>query len=356
MGKPKPPTPPDPKDVASAQTGTNVGTAVANSVLGNVNQVTPYGSLTYDQTGTTDWTDPVSGETYQLPTYTATQTLSPGQDRLMRQGLRTQNILASTGTQVAGALRDHMSQGFSIDGARAGGNLAELTGQQPEFARAQGALQGLTRGYENDFSADRQRVEDALMGDLNQQLEYDRAAMEARLAQQGLEPGTEAYDRAMASHNDSVQQARTQALLSAGQEQSRLANLARDEAIFRNQAQAQGFGQFLQQTGFNNQTKQSDFQNATAMYDLRNQRRERDINEALLMRNQPLNEISALMSGSQVQQPNFMGLSGVQMPTVDYAGIVNNNFNQQMANYNTRMGAYNNFTGALGGLGAAFLM
>ena len=33
MGAPKPPAPPDPKETAAAQTGTNVSTAVANAWL-----------------------------------------------------------------------------------------------------------------------------------------------------------------------------------------------------------------------------------------------------------------------------------------------------------------------------------
>ncbi|PII38583.1 hypothetical protein T190_18770 [Sinorhizobium meliloti CCBAU 01290] len=41
MGKQKAPSPPDPNKTASAQTATNIGTAIANQTLGNVNQVTP---------------------------------------------------------------------------------------------------------------------------------------------------------------------------------------------------------------------------------------------------------------------------------------------------------------------------
>ncbi len=67
MGKSKAPKAPDPKETAAAQTGTNIGTAIANQTLGNVNQVTPDGALTYSQTGMTKWTDPTSGKIYDLP-------------------------------------------------------------------------------------------------------------------------------------------------------------------------------------------------------------------------------------------------------------------------------------------------
>ena len=47
MGKPDAPQPTDPKETSAAQTGTNVSTAIANAMMGNVNQITPNGSLTY---------------------------------------------------------------------------------------------------------------------------------------------------------------------------------------------------------------------------------------------------------------------------------------------------------------------
>ena len=48
---PKPPAAPDPVATAAAQTQQNKDTAYWNAVLNNVNQVTPYGNLTYKQTG-----------------------------------------------------------------------------------------------------------------------------------------------------------------------------------------------------------------------------------------------------------------------------------------------------------------
>ena len=68
------PKPPDPVKTGAAQTATNIGTAVASQFLNNVNQVTPEGNLEYSQNGTYTFTDPVSGESYDIPTFTATQT------------------------------------------------------------------------------------------------------------------------------------------------------------------------------------------------------------------------------------------------------------------------------------------
>jgi len=54
------------------------------------------------------------------------------------------------------------------------------------------------------------------------------------------------------------------------------------------------------------------------------------VNEAMSQRNQPINEISALMSGSQVSNPAAPGFQPVGMANTDVAGITNNAFNQQM--------------------------
>jgi hypothetical protein len=61
------------------------------------------------------------------------------------------------------------------------------------------------------------------------------------------------------------------------------------------------------------------------------------------------------MSGSQVQQPNFINTPGAQIPTTDYAGIVNNNFNQQMQGYQQQSQNYNSTVGGILGLGAGAL-
>jgi len=73
------------------------------------------------------------------------------------------------------------------------------------------------------------------------------------------------------------------------------------------------------------------------------------------MRNQPINEISALLGGSQVQNPSFVNTSTAQMPTTDVAGIINENFNQRMGNYNAQMDSWNDIWGGLFGMGGAYL-
>jgi hypothetical protein len=118
----------------------------------------------------------------------------------------------------------------------------------------------------------------AIMARLQPQLERQEAATRTRLANQGLTPGGEAYSNAMMDvnqqRNDLLSQAALQGLnLDIG-------------------ANAQGYNQALQGGQFGNTAQQQSLQ------------------QQLALRNQPLNEISGLMSGSQLQMPQFQGYQG----------------------------------------------
>lgn len=79
------------------------------------------------------------------------------------------------------------------------------------------------------------------------------------------------------------------------------------------------------------------------------------VQEALAERNQPLNEITALLSGSQVSQPQFSGNQMPQIPTTDNAGLINQNYQQQMQAWQQRQAGTQNLLGGLFGLGAGWL-
>jgi len=121
-----------------------------------------------------------------------------------------------------------------------------------------------------DQDAYRQRVEAAMGERMNMGLDRDRERLETRLINQGLARGSAAFNGAMDEANRQANDARTQTFLASGQE-----------------ARAQGEMQ------------------ATS--------RERALQERLTTRNQPLNEISALMSGGQVTMPQFSAYRGGQM-------------------------------------------
>lgn len=263
MGKSKPPAPPDPRETSAASTSTNVGTAIANAFLGNVNQVTPDGSLTYDQTGSHTWNDPYTGKSYDIPTFTATQTLSPEQQAIQDQSRGAEFNLASLANAQSGFLKDYMEKPVDLNNEATEARLMELT---------------------------RTRLDPIL--------EQRRESEATRLASQGIMLGSTAYDRAMANVNQGENDAYVQAML-------------------------QGRGQAVQ--------------------------------EALTERNQPINEITALLSGSQVSQPNFVNANMPTIPTTDTAGIINNEYNQRLGIWQQQQAQSQGILGGLFGLGGRLL-
>lgn len=373
MGKPKAPKAPDPRETAAAQTGTNIGTAIANQTLGNVNQVTPDGALTYSQTGTKQWTDPTNGKIYDLPTYTATQTLSANQQAIKNQTDKSELNLATLAANQSGKLNQLLGRPVDTSKAPAAGDPSKIGlpqytgyGAGPALQTDIGNTGNITKSYEADI--DTTRYENALMERMNPQLAQSRQALETQLANQGLQPGSEAYNRAIDLATRQENDARLGAILNAGQEQSRLAGLARDKATFQNSAQAQNFEQALAAAGFGNQSKQQMFQNQNsttaannalkdqtfnaqqAQLSAQNNARSQYMNELYAARNQPINEISSLLSGAQVNQPNFVPTQGVSIPNVDYAGLVQQNYANQVNAYNAKQAGIGSILGGVAGL------
>jgi hypothetical protein len=76
-------------------------------------------------------------------------------------------------------------------------------------------------------------------------------------------------------------------------------------AQFGNTSAQQAFDNNMASTGFNNQAAQQQYLNFKTNADYQATARERALQEQLALRNQPINEISALMNGGQVTMPQF---------------------------------------------------
>lgn len=337
-GKNEAPEPPDPMQTAQAQTQYGVGSALVNQLLGQTNQQTPFGTLRYKQRGTMPID--IGGTTYDIPRFKAITKLSPEQQRLMdTQGAARQN-LADAAAGASGRLGALLGKPMDLKGApKVNAPGMQTVGGGPK----------LQKNYQTDFSADRQKVEDALMSRLNPQLDRDRASMEASLAAKGIAPGSAAFDRSMDELNRTSTDARMQAILAGGQEQSRLAGLTRDEAMFGNAAKQQMYGNRVGAAGFNNQAAQQGFENQQSM-------RQNWLNEQFGLRNQSLNEVGGLLGTGQVQSPNFVNTPAPQMPTTDFGGIQANNYNAQMQAWQQQQQNGQGLLGGLFGLGSSAIL
>src|SRR6187399_92500 len=308
MSKPDPPQPPNPYQTAAAQTGTNVGTGVANAFLNNVNQVTPQGNLSYDVTGNYSWTDPSTGSTYQIPRFTATQTQTPMARDIEAQNNASKLTLARTGATQAGKVEGILNTPF--DPSSSAPDAGDASGIM-DVGQAKTSFDpgwDITRSYgpQDNFSADRQRVEDAMMARLNPQLQKDRAGIEQRLADQGIRYGSQAYASAMDDYNRQSTDARFAAIGQAGDEQARLNQMAQAQGSFQNAAQAQGYQQNQGLASFENAGLAQQLAQQQSGFNAQNAQRNQYMQEQYQQRNQPLNEITSLMTGSQVQQPNWL--------------------------------------------------
>jgi len=407
VGKPDPPSPPNPVDTARASTSTNVGTSIANSFLGNVNQITPDGSLRYDTTGNYTWNDPYTGLAVNIPTFTATQTLSEQQQALKAQTDAAKYNMAGMANTQSGRLADLLSREINLGDAPAAGDpsgignilapsttfgdagtpqasLGDYGRQLTEFGDA-GAI---TKDYgpADSFSADRGRVEEALYGRLNPQLQRERANVEQRLADQGIRYGSQAYASAMDDYNRQANDMRLGVTAAGGAEQQRMMDMAAQRAGFQNAAQQQEFtqkfgraqfaneaqkqqfqeqfqaGQFAneaQRNLFTQQAARGEFANAglaqqvaqqQSKFNAQNMARNQFMNEQYALRNQPINEISSLLSGSQINNPNFVNTPNNQIPTTDVAGLINTRFSQDMDIYKQESQNYNAMMGGIMGM------
>lgn len=332
MGKPSAPTPPDPKETSAAATGTSVATSIANTAQGNVNQSNPYGSLTYEQTGTTSFTDPYTGLTYEIPTYSANTTLSPEQQAIYNNQTSMQQSLGAAGATAAAGFQPTQTAVPTYN------DYATSAGLQTSA--------GLNTAYgSNDYSADRDEYEQALMARMQPSLDQQQAALDASLANQGIGYGAEAYNDAQFTQSQAENDAYMAAILGAGQEQQRMYEMEMAAQQASNNALQQEFN------NYNNAT-QTEFGNFNSGTSMNNQNLSNTFNQNMQSQNDYMNQIMTMLGASTPTTPQFPVNQPSPIPTTDNAGIINNSYAQQQAAYQQQMAQYNAMWGNLFGLGA----
>jgi hypothetical protein len=262
MGKkaPSAPAAPDPAATTAAAAKANRETAITQFGLNAINQRDPYGSLEFSQIGT--WAD-------GTPRFQATQTLAPEEQRALDLSRQAQDIYGQAGVQQLQSVRERLATPLNLNNEAVESRLMELGSRR-----------------------------------LNPVLAERRNAMDTRLRQQGLMPGTQAYDAAMRGIGEAENDAFNQLLL-------------------------QGRGQA--------------------------------INEILTERASPLNEAAALLTGQQVQAPNFVNTPQTSVAPTDYMqaeamrqASLNNAFNARNQSYQTQLaGMYQLGSAAIGAGGMA---
>jgi len=374
--------------------------------------------------------EPVNG----VPRYEATVTLSPEQQQLLSQQTQGQAALNQLGLSQLGRIENAVSQPFSYDGMPAltgsvnGAALPSLVSNlgspignvQTNLDFSGGpAIQSSIQNAGNiqnslDFSGapalmdtaaldqERARIEKAYFDRLNPQLSQDRAALEARLANQGITLGSQAYNQAIDELNRKENDLRLGIVGAGGDELSRMfgislggrqqgvneltsqgnfANAAQQQqftqnaanAQFGNDANAQYAAQQEAMGQFANTAQQQQYAQALANANLSNAARAQALNEQLSMgqfgnaarqqaiqeqayaRDRPLAELSAFMSGGQPQMPQFANTPMTGVQPADIAGPTALAYQGQLAGWNAANNRSNSSMGALAGLGGSAL-
>lgn len=84
--------------------------------------------------------------------------------------------------------------------------------------------------------------------------------------------------------------------------------------------------------------------------------RDQAINEKLTERNQPFKEFSSLLSGSQTDQPQFGATPGANVANTDFAGLTQQNYQNQLAAQQAKQDRFNKALGGMFGIGAQAIM
>lgn len=169
-------------------------------------------------------------------------------------------------------------------------------------------------------TAARQNAENAAYGRATARLDPQFGTAEnqlrTRLANQGIMAGSEAFNNEMRDFNFAKNDAYSSA---------------------RNDAVATGDNEMAQNFGLQSTARQNAIQ------------------EANFLREQPLNEASALMSGGQINQPNFANPAQYQVAPADAMGAYGLQAGSQNAAFQARTAANSANNSAMAGLGGAAL-
>ena len=372
MGKKATPPPvPDYAGAAQQQGAANIEAARATAKLGNPNIYGPLGSQTISYEG-------------DIPTIR--QSLTPDAQATLGAQQGVERSLAELGQQGVAQAKEILGTPFNPNLPGIDTSIAESVSPVNQAAFNAGSAQRSVAGPTFQQGIDTSGIaampvnagmtgQQAIMSRLQPQLTQNENATRQRLANQGLVTGGEAYENEMRTmgqnRNDLELQAAAQGInLDAMMNQQGFEQAAA-RGQFGNEAQLNQFQAALQNAGMGNTALQQDYQNQLAaqtaqnaavaqnfnqqlnLAQFGNAAQQQSLEQQLALRNQPLNQITGLMSGSQIQMPQFQGFQPSNVAAAPIYQGVQDTFQGQMDQYGIRQQAKNNMMSGLMGLGGS---
>jgi hypothetical protein len=372
MRSPSPPTVPTAAETSAAQTTSNVNTALANTRLANANEITPFGNVTYSQIGNQNIQD-AEGNNIAVPQYQRTVSLSPAEQQKLDKSNQIANLSNDMAYSQLGRVNNILSEPMDT------GNLQVrepgISSTNPAYAHNSSAIdpsnyQVTQRvnpdNYQfgrGDFEQYRTQALEGLRGRMNPQLDRQREIELTRLRNSGIAEGSEAWREQLAlmdrQRNDAdlamVSQAGAEVDRAFGQDlQRNQFDFTADQASARMELEQLGFEQARDLTAGQNARDIASYNlnRDTSIASHNNAIRNAQLQERMALRNQPLNEIAALLAGQQVNVPQFANFQGGAVAPTNSAQNMWNEYNANYSNYANEVRQNQAMMGGLFGLGA----
>jgi hypothetical protein len=265
---------------------------------------------------------------------TVTQTLTPQAQQTLDSQQRVQTALANLGERGIANAYDTLSQPFTPTTTEIKHDFGGY-GAVP-LAENFNAKSTVPLQYSLDTSNlaampinAGTTAQDLILQRLNPTISAGDTSFKQALANQGLAPGTAAYDAAFRnremSKNDLYNQAALQGInLDMAARQQGL-NEQNTLGTFANQAQLAGAGLYnsamTDNYGRGMTTQGTQYSQGLNKAQFQNTAQQQQLAQDLALRAQPINEVIGLMGGSQIQLPQFQGYQGTSVaPAPTFAG------------------------------------
>lgn len=305
---------------------------------------------TTDENGNTTWITPPANPNMEAPkapdqnqfysgdNWTQTTTLSPQQQAALDSQMKIQQQRTDYAGELMPKVQEDIARGVDYN------NLQQY-GQAPTASKFQdmsNADRMAMPSYDRAFVQD---VQNQALDYMRPDMEHSSNALEAKLANQGLTPGSEAYNTAMRRLSDQQSRDKYNALNTAMTQGTTMfnSNLA---------AQGQDFNQKYQMTNLNNQNRTNEFSQGMNISNYNNTLRQQQIAEQTQRQLQSLNVVNALLTGQQVGMPQMPSFSQAQSAQpVNYLGAANAQGQMDAQNASLQNASANSFTNGLFNLG-----
>lgn len=348
------PKPPDPYTTAAAQTKSNQDTASYNAALNRVSTYTPYGNEVYSQSGI---------DTSGAPKWRSDISLAPEAqaqlDNQLKQNTQISNLGFTLADQAGSALANPITSAqpltYNIN-SRALPEGGQGIQSQADFSGVP-SLPG-ANDYPGLVNNAIRSSYDSQAAFLDPQFANQQNDMEARLANQGINSASNqaAWGRAQGEFGRdrafSYSQARNTAVGQGQTLQNNLANqrLQANQNAAMQALAAQEQANSAQNQGYNQQlaTALQQYNQGMGNAQLNNSASGQDLSQRTALSTLPLNQLNAVRSGTQIQNPTFTQAPQANAAGTDISGLINDNYKSRVANAN-------NTNSGLFGLGGSFL-